>query len=101
MESIAGIKRMDSIRLVLDRGTALARSMSRPYFLPIWRVSERDEANLVNSLAWAELRLIISSLFFAFDFELVDKEIDWMAMQEVFTLWKKPGLIVRLKAVSE
>ncbi|EUC37309.1 hypothetical protein COCCADRAFT_23027 [Bipolaris zeicola 26-R-13] len=54
-----------------------------------------------KNLAWAELRLIISSIFFAFDFELVDKEIDWMAMQEVFTLWKKPGLTVRLKAVSE
>lgn len=55
----------------------------------------------MNSLAWAELRLIITSVFFSFDLELVDKESDWMAVQKVFTLWKKPGLMVRLKAVKE
>jgi hypothetical protein len=53
------------------------------------------------SLAWAELRLIIAAVFFAFDLELVDKEKDWVAAQEVHTLWLKPELLVKLKAVQE
>lgn len=70
------------------------------YVVPIGGALEKNKANLVDSLAWAELRLVIASVFFSFDLELVDKESDWMAMQKVFTLWKKPGLMVRLKAAQ-
>ncbi|USP80045.1 cytochrome p450 monooxygenase [Curvularia clavata] len=56
---------------------------------------------LGKNLAWAELRLIIAAIFFAFDLELVNKQQDWMAEQKLVTLWKKPNLIVRLKAVQE
>lgn len=55
---------------------------------------------LGKNLAWAELRLIAAAVFFAFDFELVDKERDWMADQKVYTLWRKPQLMVKLKAVQ-
>lgn len=54
-----------------------------------------------KNLAWAELRLITAAVFFAFDLELVDKKQDWLGEQEVHTLWKKPQLIVKLKAVQE
>lgn len=53
------------------------------------------------SLAWAELRLIIAAVFFAFDLELANKQQDWIAEQELYTLWKKPSLIVKLKAAHE
>jgi cytochrome P450 len=62
-----------------------------------------DFANVilfVVSLAYAEMRLILAKLLFSFDLELVDKERQWMRDQKVFTLWDKPSLMVRLKAVE-
>jgi cytochrome P450 len=50
-----------------------------------------------NSLAYAEMRLILAKVLFTFDLELVDKERDWIGEQKVFTLWEKGALMVRLK----
>lgn len=52
-----------------------------------------------NSLAYAEMRLIVAKLLFNFDLELVDKETDWLEGQKVFTLWEKPALMVKLHPV--
>ena len=54
----------------------------------------------LNSLAYAEMRLILAKVIFNFDLELVDKERDWMREQKVFALWEKPALEVRLHPVK-
>ncbi|KAF2106292.1 cytochrome P450 monooxygenase-like protein [Lophiotrema nucula] len=55
---------------------------------------------LGKNLAYAEMRLIAAKLLFKFDLELVDKELDWMAANKVFTLWEKPSLMVKLHSVQ-
>jgi cytochrome P450 len=57
-------------------------------------------ACLGKNLAYAEMRLILAKVLFAFDLELVDKERDWTGEQKCFTLWEKQALEVRLKAVQ-
>jgi cytochrome P450 len=52
------------------------------------------------SLAYAEMRLILAKIVFAFDLELVEKERDWMGEQKVFTLWDKSALMVKIKPVQ-
>jgi hypothetical protein len=42
----------------------------------------------------------MAKVLFNFDLELVDKSTDWMKGQKVFTLWKKPSLMVRLHPVQ-
>jgi hypothetical protein len=46
------------------------------------------------------MRLIMAKVLFNFDLELVEKERDWMKDQKVFTLWRKPSLMVRLHPVQ-
>lgn len=54
----------------------------------------------IRSLAYAEMRLVLTKVLFNFDLELVDKDVDWMAGQKVFTLWEKPSLMVKLTPVK-
>jgi hypothetical protein len=54
----------------------------------------------VDSLALAEMRLILAKVLFSFDLELVDKSGTWMSGQKVVTLWQKPDLMVELTAVK-
>jgi cytochrome P450 len=49
-----------------------------------------------QNLAWAEIRAILARLVWNFEFELVDKGVQW-EKQRVFILWQKPSLMVRLK----
>lgn len=53
---------------------------------------------LGRNLAYLELRLILSHLLWAFDFELADKEWSW-EKQKSWILWEKTPLNVRLKDV--
>jgi len=50
-------------------------------------------------LAYAEMRLILARILYAFDLELVNKDVDWFD-QKVGTLWEKPPLPVYLTPVS-
>jgi len=43
-------------------------------------------------MAWMELRIVLGKLVFLFDFELVDKKIDWNDLTTL-VLWKKPPLM--------
>jgi hypothetical protein len=54
----------------------------------------------VDSLALAEMRLILAKVLFSFDLELMDKSGTWMSGQKVVTLWQKPDLMVELTAVK-
>ena len=51
-----------------------------------------------QSLAYAEMRLILARILFNFDLELADPNLKWMD-QKVFTLWSKPELNVYLTPV--
>jgi hypothetical protein len=48
-------------------------------------------------MAWIELRILMTKLTLLFDFEIVDKSLDWTGEQECYTLWQKPDLFVRVK----
>ncbi len=54
-------------------------------------------------LAWAEMRLVLARLLYAFDIELVDQgqqdqgNFDFVK-QKTFIFWEKEALMVRLKA---
>ncbi|KAG9190207.1 averantin hydroxylase [Alternaria panax] len=55
---------------------------------------------LGKNLAYAEMRLILAKVLFAFDLELVEKERDWMSEQKVFTLWDKGALMIKVKPIQ-
>ena len=46
----------------------------------------------------SEMKLILARVMFNFDLELVDKKSNWLD-QEVYTLWRKRPLMVRVKDV--
>ena len=48
------------------------------------------------SLAYVEMRMILTRMVFNFDMELDQPEKDWMD-QQVFFLWDKPELMIKLK----
>lgn len=47
------------------------------------------------SMAWIELRILMAKLVYHFDFEIVDKNLNWLGQQECYTLWQKPDLFVK------
>jgi hypothetical protein len=47
-------------------------------------------------MAWMELRILIAKLVFLFDFETVDKEIDWARDVPAMILWEKPDLMTKV-----
>lgn len=54
--------------------------------------------DLFNSLAYAEVKLILARILYSFDMELVDPAEDWMD-QKAFFIWTKPPLNVSLTPV--
>jgi hypothetical protein len=50
-------------------------------------------------MAWHEMRLLFSKVVYNFDFELCPESEGWLD-QEVFLLWDKRPLMVKLKAVN-
>ena len=48
-----------------------------------------------NSLAYAEMRLVLARLALEFDFELQPESENWIN-QKLFTFWEKPPLKVKL-----
>lgn len=54
----------------------------------------------MTSLAYAEMRLILSKIIFNFDLRLADNSEDWLEKQRAYFLWDKPGLYVHLTPVS-
>lgn len=49
----------------------------------------------MNSIANAEMRLILTKVLYSFDMELRPESSGW-AQQEAYNLWKRPALWVRL-----
>ena len=57
-----------------------------------------DNQTLIHrSLAWMEMRTTLVKLYYSFDLELVNEDLDWQRDSRMHTLWRKPPLTVRLK----
>lgn len=50
-------------------------------------------------MAWIEVRILAAKLVLQFDFEIVDKSLDWTG-QKCYTLWQKPDLFVKATPVD-
>ncbi|KAL2829477.1 benzoate 4-monooxygenase cytochrome P450 [Aspergillus cavernicola] len=51
-----------------------------------------------RSLGWMELRTTLSKLHFLYDFELLNRDLDWHRDSRMNTLWSKPKLPIRAVA---
>ena len=51
-------------------------------------------------MAWIEIRILAAKLTYLFDFEIVDKNIDWAREQKCYTLWEKPDLLAKVVPVN-
>lgn len=47
------------------------------------------------NLAYLELRVILAKMVWSYDWELVDKQVDWIRDNKFYALWKKPDLHMR------
>ncbi|KAF2168707.1 hypothetical protein M409DRAFT_20724 [Zasmidium cellare ATCC 36951] len=52
-----------------------------------------------KNLAYAEMRLILAKFLYNFEIELDASSYDWISQKE-FTLWEKPSLWMRVKAIE-
>jgi len=52
------------------------------------------ELTLQNSLAYAEMRLILARILYDFDLRLDDSSKGWIQRQKSFSLWKRLPLNV-------
>lgn len=52
-----------------------------------------------NSLAYAEMRLILARFLWNFNLELADDSTQWVENMKMFNLWEKPPLFVKLTPV--
>ncbi|KAK9415588.1 putative Cytochrome P450 [Seiridium unicorne] len=50
-----------------------------------------------RNLAWMEMRTTLAKLIWMYDFELIDKTLDWHKDSEMHTLWRRPSLYIRTK----
>lgn len=74
------------------------RSESRPLFIRTL-VNGRRIADNANSLAYAEIELVLTNILFNFDLELVDERGNWLE-QDSYILWVKEPLMVKVKSAG-
>ena len=53
----------------------------------------------MNSLAYAEMRLLLAKMLWNFDFELEDSSVDWHSTLRAYLIWDRTPLKVRLQPV--
>ncbi|KAJ4258176.1 hypothetical protein NW762_008320 [Fusarium torreyae] len=53
------------------------------------------------NLAYLELRMTLASMAYAYDWELVNKELDWLAEVRFGTAWARPRMMVRFHPRNE
>ncbi|KAL5403457.1 hypothetical protein PMIN06_009756 [Paraphaeosphaeria minitans] len=47
------------------------------------------------NLAYLELRVILAKMVWAYEWEMVDKDVDWIRDNKMYLLWKKPEMKMR------
>ena len=52
---------------------------------------------MLDSLAYAEMRLILTRLLLEFEFELCEDSRGWNIGQRFYLLWERPPLYMRLR----
>ena len=60
------------------------------------KVMEGVANRSLSSLAYLELRCILAKLVYAYDLELVDKDLNWAEKSSAWGLWWKPELNLRV-----
>ncbi|KAI0390649.1 cytochrome P450 [Xylariaceae sp. FL0594] len=55
-----------------------------------------SRACMGRSLSWIEMSTTLSKLYFRYDFEHLNPDLDWHKESRMATLWQKPDLMVRL-----
>jgi cytochrome P450 len=53
-----------------------------------------------QNLAYAEVRVVLARILWNFDIELCEESQDWMERLEIYMLWKKQPLMVKLTPVN-
>ncbi|KAJ5726555.1 cytochrome P450 monooxygenase [Penicillium malachiteum] len=56
---------------------------------------------LTDSLAYAEMRMILARIIYNFDMSLVEESKGWMERQKIYSFWQKGQLYVRLTPVRK
>lgn len=59
-----------------------------------------DALTVSTSLAYVEMRIILSRVLWNFDMKIADDSKDWVSKQKVFNLWAKGPLHAFLTPVS-
>ncbi|KAH8669213.1 cytochrome P450 [Ilyonectria robusta] len=72
----------------IGENTRSNKEASRPF-------SIGPRACLGINLAYLEARMILATMAYSYDWELVDKEADWFEQVKLLTFWRKPKLLVR------
>jgi cytochrome P450 len=53
-----------------------------------------------KNLAWHEMRLFLATAYTFFDLTVTEDSRDWLAQNQVFTVWQKPPLWCRVNSAS-
>lgn len=51
----------------------------------------------LDSMAYAEMRLILAHILWNFDLELVDNSDTWFTTQKTYLAWEKPPLMINIR----
>lgn len=47
-------------------------------------------------MAWMEMRIVLAKLYFTFDVELLDHDLDWHRDSRMYLIWQRQELNARL-----
>ncbi|RMI95602.1 hypothetical protein CDV36_016398 [Fusarium kuroshium] len=69
-------------------GSGCIKEASRPFSLG-------PRACLGVNLAYLEAKMTLAAMVYSYDWELVDKDLDWFGQVKLLTFWRKLELLVR------
>ncbi|KAI8934410.1 hypothetical protein NX059_009145 [Plenodomus lindquistii] len=72
----------------LEGGSQDVKEASQPFSLG-------PRACLGINLAYLEMKIILAKMVFAYDWELVNKDLDFLEEANLYLLWKKPAVMVK------